>query len=159
MNIKNTLRLLAAFAFSASAFFAKPIPGPNGGRIVTTAAPHVEFFVAKDRSVVVSFYDKDLKPEPVAAQVVSATAELKSGKVKLDFATKNGTLVSKSPLPAGDDFTVVLQVRANATGKPTNYRIAFHEEVCGDCKRAEYACVCEDAGKEHAHDHGTKKKE
>jgi hypothetical protein len=30
--------------------------------------------------------------------------------------------------------------------------VEFHDEVCGECKRAEYACVCDDAGGDK-HDH------
>lgn len=149
--MKNTRYIASAFialVVSATALFAKPIPGPKGGRILTTDAPHAEFFVEKDRTVVVSFYDQALKPLALAGQVVSATAEPKSGKVKLDFVVKNGALVSTAPLPAGDDYTVVVQIRDNATAKPKNHRVTFHDEVCGECKRAEYACICDDAGKE-----------
>ncbi len=86
--------LLTSFALlaTAAAFAAKPIPGPKGGKIVTTEAPHVEFFVEKDRTVTVSFYDKDLKPVAPASQVVSAVAEAKTGKVNLAFAAKDGAL-------------------------------------------------------------------
>ena len=147
-----------ALAVSAAALFAKPIPGPKGGRILTTDAPHVEFFVEKDRTVTVSFYDKALKPMALSGQVVSAIAEAKSGKVNLAFAEKNGALVSKAALPEGDDYTVVVQVRDNASARPKNYRVLFHDEVCAECKRAEYACTCDDAGKEHKHDHDDKKK-
>lgn len=158
--MKNTRYIATAFialVVSATALFAKPIPGPKGGRILTTDAPHAEFFVEKDRTVVVSFYDKALKPVALSGQVVNATAEAKSGKVKLDFVEKNGALVSTAPLPEGDDYTVVVQIRDNSTAKPKNHRVTFHDEVCGECKRAEYACVCDDAGKEHAHDHDKKK--
>jgi hypothetical protein len=143
---------LFALVASATALLAKPIPGPKGGRILTTDAPHVEFFVEKDRTVTVSFYDKALKPVALSGQVVSATAEAKTGKMKLEFVEKGGALVSKAALPDGDDYTVVVQVRDNATAKPTNYRVLFHDEVCAECKRAEYACVCDDAGKGHDHD-------
>ena len=148
---KIALTLIALVA-SATVLFAKPIPGPKGGRILTTDAPHVEFFVEKDRTVTVSFYDKALKPMALSGQVVSATAEAKTGKVNLAFAEKNGALVSKTALPEGDDYTVVVQVRDNASARPKNYRVLFHDEVCAECKRAEYACVCDDAGKEHDHD-------
>lgn len=146
--------LLTSFALLATAvaFAAKPIPGPKGGKIVTTEAPHVEFFVEKDRSVAVSFYDKDLKPVAPSGQVVSAVAEAKTGKVTLAFAPKNGALVSTTPLPEGDGYRIVVQVRDTAQAKPKNYRVEFHDEVCGECKRAEYACVCDDAGGDK-HDH------
>lgn len=149
--MNTTRRIVLSFialAASSVALLAKPIPGPKGGRIVTTAAPHVELFVAADRTVVVSLYDKDLKPVAVAAQVVNATAEAKTGKVKLTFAAKDGALVSTAALPEGDDYIVVLQVRDTADAKPKNYRVLFHEEVCAECQRAEYACACDDAGGE-----------
>ena len=154
MKILRNIALasIAAVALSAS-LLAKPIPGPKGGKVVTSEAPHVEFFVAKDRTVVVSFYDKDLKPVAPAAQVVSAVAEAKSGKTSLKFAEKDGALVSTAPLPEGDGYRVVLQVRENAEAKPKNYRIEFHDEVCAECKHAEYACVCENSGDHGDHKH------
>ncbi|MBP9913936.1 MAG: hypothetical protein KBF26_11085 [Opitutaceae bacterium] len=145
-TIRNLILTSFALLATAVAFAAKPIPGPKGGKIVTTEAPHVEFFVEKDRSVTVSFYDKDLKPVAPSGQVVSAIAEAKTGKVNLTFAAKDGALVSSAPLPEGDGYRVVLQVRDSAQAKPKNYRVEFHDEVCGECKRAEYACVCDDAG-------------
>jgi hypothetical protein len=152
----KTTRYIATALFallaSATALFAKPIPGPKGGRILTTDAPHAEFFVEKDRTVTVTFYDKALKPMALSGQVVTATAEAKTGKMTLDFSEKNGALVSKTKLPEGDDYTVVVQVRDNASARPKNYRVLFHDELCAECKRAEYACVCDDAGKEHDHD-------
>lgn len=160
--MKSTRYIATAFialAASAVALVAKPIPGPKGGRILTTDAPHAEFFVEKDRKVVVSFYDKALKPVALSGQTVTATAEAKSGKKTLEFVEKNGALVSKTALPEGDDYNVVVQIRDNANARPKNYRVLFHDEVCDECKRAEYACVCDDAGKEHAHDHDKKKKD
>ncbi len=151
-NIRNLILTSFALLVTAAAFAAKPIPGPKGGKIVTTEAPHVEFFVEKDRTVTVSFYDKELKPVAPSGQVVSAVAEAKTGKVNLAFAAKNGALVSSAPLPEGDGYRIVVQVRDSAQGKPKNYRVEFHDEVCGECKRAEYACICDDAGGDK-HDH------
>lgn len=151
----NTIRkiILTSFALLATAvaFAAKPLAGPKGGRILTTEAPHAEFFVEKDRTVAVTFYDKDLKPLAPGEQVVSAVAEAKTGKVKLDFEKTATGFVSKQKLPEGDDFTVVVQVRDTAGAKPKNHRVLFHDEICGECKRAEYACACDDAGGEGKH--------
>ncbi len=151
MKTTQMLRLLPVLALAVSIVFAKPIPGPKGGKILTTDAPHAEFFVEQDRTVTVTFYDQALKPLALSGQVVTATAEAKSGKVKLEFAEKNGALVSKQKLPDGHDYTVVVQIRAATAAKPTNYRVLFHDEICKECKRAEYACVCDDAGKEPEH--------
>ena len=81
-----------------------------------------------------------------------AVAEAKTGTVPLTFTEKDGILVSSAPLPEGDGYRVVVQVRETAQAKPKNYRVEFHDEVCGECKRAEYACACDDAGGEK-HDH------
>ena len=151
MKTTKMICLLPVLALAVSAVFAKPIAGPKGGKILTTEAPHAEFFVEQDRTVTVTFYDKTLKPVALSGQTVAATAEAKSGKVKLEFAEKSGALVSKQKLPDGDDYTIVVQVRDTATAKPKNYRVLFHDEICKECKLAEYACVCDDAGKEHEH--------
>lgn len=155
--MKNTRTLafvLLTLAASAVAFAAKPLAGPKGGRILTTEVPHAEFFVSKERAVVISFYGADLKPLPLSGQTVSATAETKGGKVKLEFSEKSGALVSSTALPAGDDFTVVVQIKDNATARPKNYRVVYHDEICGECKRAEYACICAEGGeKEKGHKH------
>lgn len=148
INPRKFAVLIITLAASAVAFAAKPIAGPKGGRVLNTAAPYAEFYVEKDRSVVVTFYGADLKPLPVAGRSVSVTAEPKSGKVKLDLAEKGGALVSSARLPEGDDFTVVIQVKENASARPTNYRVIYHDEICAECKRAEYACTCSDAGSE-----------
>lgn len=143
---------LLALVLATVSFAAQPLAGPKGGRILTNGAPHAEFFVAQDRTVVVSFYDQNLKPVPVAGRVVSATAEAKSGKATLEFAEQNGALVSKTALPAGGDYTVVVQVRDSAGARPRNYRVVFDPTICDECKRAEYACSCDDAGHEkHPH--------
>ena len=150
-NIRRlTLMLIAAVA-SVTALVAKPLAGPKSGRILTSEAPHVAFLVQPDRTVLVSFYDKDLKPVAPASQVVTATAEAKTGKVGLSFTAKEGALVSSAPLPEGDGYRIVVQVRDSAQAKPKNYRLEFHAEVCGECKRAEYACICDDAGGEDGH--------
>ena len=145
-NIRKIIHTSFALLATPVALDAKPIPGPNGGKIVTREAPHVEFFVEKDRSVSVSFYDKDLNPLAPSGQVISVVAQAKTGKAKLAFAPKDGALVSTTKLPEGDGYRIVVQVRDTAQAKPKNYRVEFHDEVCGECKRAEYACICDDAG-------------
>ena len=150
-TIRNLI--LVSFALLATAgAFAKPLTGPKGGKLLTTETPHAEFFVEKDRTVTVTFYDAALKPVAPAEQVVNAVAEAKTGKVKLEFDKTAGGFVSKQPLPAGDDYTVVVQIRDTAGTKPKNHRVLFHDELCAECKRAEYACTCDGAGDDtHKH--------
>ena len=142
--------ILTSFALLATAvaFAATPLVGPSGGKILTTEAPHAEFFVQKDRTVSVTFYDAALKPLAPGEQVVNAIAEAKTGKVKLEFEKTVAGFVSKQPLPEGDDYTVVVQIRDAAGAKPKNHRVLFHDEICAECKRAEYACACDEGGHE-----------
>ncbi len=148
MKLLKIMSLLSALTLAVGVLSAKPIAGPKGGRIVTTEAPHVEFFVEKDRTVAVTFYDAALKPVAPGSQVISVIAEDKSGKAQLALEKTATVFSSKQALPEGDDYTVVVQVRDAAGAKPKNYRVLFHDEICKECKRAEYACICDDAGHE-----------
>jgi hypothetical protein len=38
---------------------------------------------------------------------------------------------------------VVVQTRASAEAKPKNFRVDLNLEMCGECKKKEYACTCE----------------
>ncbi len=64
MTSKLSQLLLVSFTLAATAlaFAVKPLAGPKGGKILTTDAPHAEFFVEKDRTV--TFYDANLKKKP-----------------------------------------------------------------------------------------------
>lgn len=111
-TIRNLILTSFALLATAVALWAKPIPDPKGGRILTTEAPHAEFFVGKDRAVVVSFYDRHLKPVPVSGKVVSATAEAKSTIVGPTIAS---TPVALSQPPRRLDISIS-PVRSTGSG-------------------------------------------
>jgi hypothetical protein len=90
----------------------------------------------------VRLYDTALKPLPPGEQTVNAFAEVKSNKVKLEFEKKGDVLVSKTPLPEGDGYNMVVQIKTKPDAKPQNFRIKYDAGTCGECKRAEYACTC-----------------
>jgi len=81
---------------------------------------------------------------PAAAQVFAATAEAPGAKTKLEFEKKGDLLVSKTPLPAGEGYQVVVQAKTTAEAKPKNFRIKLQTHVCGGCSNAEYACTCDE---------------
>lgn len=137
-----TLAVVCATALNVQA--EKQTPGPKGGRLLENEAPRAEFFVEKDRTVTVTFYDKDLKPVPPGEQVVTAVAEAKKGKSKLEFEKKGEALVSKTPLPEGEGYNVVVQIKAKPDAKVQNFRIKYEMSPCEKCKRPEYACICEE---------------
>ncbi len=116
---------------------------PKGGRLLEKTEPHAEFVVEKDRSVTINFYDGKMKPVPAADQTVTVIADAKDGKAKIEFEKKGDTLVSKTKLPEGDGYNVVVQFRAKPDAKVQNLRFKLDMHTCGECKRAEYACICD----------------
>ncbi len=125
----------------------KPIPGPKGGKLLDA---QTEFFVVGDRKVVIAFYGEDMKPVAAGAQTAVVWADAKTGSVKLEMEKDGDVLVSKTSLPEGDGYNVMVQLKSAADGKPQNFRVAYDESICGTCKRAEYACICVRHG-DHKH--------
>jgi hypothetical protein len=122
----------------------KQVPaGPKGGRLLEKTEPNAEFFLEKDRTVTITFSDAALKPVPAATQTVTFIADAKDGRKTLEFEKKGDVLVSKSKLPEGDGYNVVLQFKQTADAKPQNFRFKLETHTCGECKRAEYACTCD----------------
>lgn len=118
--------------------------GPKGGRLLEKTEPRVEFYVEKDHGVTITFYDASLKPVPASDQTVTVIAEARDGKTKVEFEKKGGVLVSKTKLPEGDGYSVVVQFRQSANAKPQNFRFKLEMHTCGGCQRAEYACTCDE---------------
>ena len=112
--------------------------GPKGGRLLEKTTPKAEFFVEKDRSVTIAFYDNNLKPVPATDQQVTVIA----GKEKLAFEKKGDVLASTGKLPEGDGYQVAVQYREKPDAKPQNLRFKMDLSTCGECKRPEYACAC-----------------
>lgn len=134
--------VLCAALLTVNAADKKALEGPKGGRLLEKTEPKAEFFLEKDHTATITFYDAALKPVPVAAQVVTAIADAKSGKATVEFEKKGDVLVSKAKLPEGGGYNVVVQLRAGADAKPQNFRFVLDLHNCGGCKRAEYACAC-----------------
>ncbi|MDB6028734.1 MAG: hypothetical protein JWM68_4957 [Verrucomicrobiales bacterium] len=136
---------LAVLTFGFSALHAeKVVAGPKGGRILEKTEPKAEFFVEKDKTVTVTFYDAAMKPIAAADQNVTIVADSKEGKEKIQLEKKGDVLVSKTPLPNVENGNVVVQFKQNAEAKPQNLRFKVNTSTCGECKRAEYACTCDE---------------
>ncbi len=155
MKIKTIfLSIVAALAFSLPAAAAekkhdpsdhtheKKTAGPNGGRIVTSIEPRAEFFVTADRKVQVTFLDAAGKAVAPADQVVTVTAGDRMSPTILTFAKSGNTLVSNVALPKGDVVPAVVQIKASSGGKTVTEKFNVDLAKCGDCKLAEYACIC-----------------
>jgi hypothetical protein len=140
-----TIVLCAALtAFAADKKAAKKEAGPNGGRLITSVEPHLEFLVNSDRKVQISAV-KDGKAAPLSGQVISVTAGERAKPTKLELKEEDGKLVSTNTLPTGDGYPVSVSIKPNASGKATFEKFNLDLSKCPSCKYAEYACVCEHA--------------
>ena len=144
--MKTLLHILTilALAIAPALADAKVKAGPRKGRILELEGVNAEFFVEKDRTVSIAFYNAGGKQQPAAAQVISAIAEAPGAKTKLEFEKKGDLLVSKAPLPAGEGYQVVVQAKTTADAKPKNFRIKLETHECKKCHNPEYACICDE---------------
>jgi hypothetical protein len=145
MNKLTQWMSLAILALGVNMAHAeKVIGGPKGGRLLENEGVRAEYLVEKDRTVTINFYDAKLKPVAITDQSVTAIAEVKDNKTKIEFEKKGDSLVSKTALPEGSGYNVVVQLKNTPDAKAKNFRIPLNLEMCGGCKFAEYACTCED---------------
>jgi hypothetical protein len=144
--MKTILRILTILAIAVSPALAdaKIKAGPRKGRILELEGQNAEFFVEKDRTVSIAFYDATGKQQPASTQAISLTAETKAGKTKINFEKKGDLLVSPIPLPEGEGYQVVVQAKTSADAKPKNFRIKLETHICKGCSNAEYACTCDE---------------
>ena len=137
----------------------KIIAGPNGGRVLTSVEPHLEFFVNKDRTVKITALNDKNKPAKIGKQSVSIIAGERRKPTRLKFEEKDGVLVSDGKLPDGNDFPVVVQIKTSKSAKRVNEKFNLNLKDCPTCDYKEYACACdhgdhkEGDGHDHDHDH------
>ena len=121
----------------------KRVGGPKGGRLLENTNPSAEFYVEKDNTVTITFYDDQMEPVAVSEQSVTVMADAEGNKAKVEFEKKGDVLVSKGPLPDGHALNLVVQFKQTAEAKPVNLRFVLEDHICDVCNRAEYACICE----------------
>lgn len=147
MKTTKRLSILAVVALGIAMNLSaaeKKVGGPKGGRLLEKTEPKAEFFLEKDHTVTITFYDVTLKPVAAGDQSVTVIADAKDGKATVEFEKKDGRLVSKGKLPEGDGYNVVVQFKQTADAKPQNFRFKLDTHTCGGCKRPEYACICDE---------------
>lgn len=137
------ITLLSILAFALNAANKKQISGPRGGRLLQLTEPKAEFVVEKDRAATITFYDDKNKPVPASDQSAILTA-MGDQRQTIEFEKKDNLLVSKSKLPPGDPYPVILQFKSAPNARANNFRFNLDLSVCGGCKLAEYACSCHD---------------
>jgi len=153
MNLKLATKLIAvalmglagtpAFGQHEGHDHEEAAAGPNGGRLVRSVEPHFEFLVTEDRHVRITFLDDALKPKAPEGEVVTVTGGDRSNPTRLGFEVADGVLLSDGPLPEGNDFPIVVQVKADGNAKTQFERFTLNSNKCPTCEHAEYACICE----------------
>jgi hypothetical protein len=126
----------------------KKTPGPNGGRIIESVEPHLEFLVLEDRRIQISALDDNAKAIPIGSQTLSLTGGDRSNPAVLAFAKQGDVLISDKPMPAGEMLPVILNVKATSDATPTMEKFVLDMNTCPDCDHKEYACICS-----HGHSH------
>ena len=144
MKILLNILLALTVAVSPALADAKVKAGPRKGRVLEMQGKNAEFLVGEDRTISIAFYDAAMKPQAPTTEVAAAIAEAPTGKARLEFEKKGNLLVSKTPLPAGELYTVVVQLKATADAKSRNFRIPLNLSLCKPCGNAEYACTCDE---------------
>jgi hypothetical protein len=142
MKTKSLLILLAIGCVSLL-HAEKITAGPKGGRLLDSTPLKAEFFVTAERHVEITFYDDHTNPILPGEQAITVTAEPTSGRTPLQMEKTAAGFLSKTPLPAGEPYRVVVQVRTTPEAKLQNFRIDLNLHTCGECQRKEYACICE----------------
>ncbi len=144
--MKTLLSILVIATLASTSAFAdaKVKAGPRKGLLLELGSKQAEFLVEKDRTISIAVYDAALKAQPATTEVVTATAEAPSGKVNIDFEVKDGKLVSKTKLPEGEGYQIVLQAKGTPEAKVKNFRIKLQLYICKECGNPEYACICDE---------------
>ena len=132
--------LLSLFSIGAliAAEPAKPAADVQPGRRLEAPGLRAQFVIQSDRKASVSFVDEAGKPVTRGERTVILKVDGKDVAMEPQlngFITKE-SLQSKEPAP------IVVQVRAAADAKPTNFRLTLNTALCGECKRQEYGCTC-----------------
>lgn len=126
--------------------------GPNGGKVIHEVEPHLEFFVTKDRKVQITALDKDGKATPLGEQSVKVTGGDRSKPTRMTFTKQGDVLISDIAFPEGNDFPVVVQIKATPDAKTVIEKFNLNLSDCPTCKHQEYACTCDHGGEEEGHE-------
>jgi hypothetical protein len=144
MKTLLNILLIAALATTSAFADAKVKAGPRKGLLLELGGKSAEFFVEKDRTISIAVYDAAMKAQPATTEIITATAEVPSGKTKIAFEVKDRKLISTTKLPEGEGYQIVLQAKATPDAKPKNFRIKLQLHTCEKCGNPEYACICDE---------------
>ncbi|MGB0372130.1 MAG: hypothetical protein ACPGN3_12420 [Opitutales bacterium] len=126
--------------------------GPNGGRLITSIEPHLEFFVTEQGFVQITFLNELNKPIARKEQIVSLIGGDRQEPFRLTFKAKEKSLISTETLPKGNNLPIILSIKLDENSKTVRERFNLNLSECPTCDYKEYACTCEHHDHE-GHDH------
>lgn len=143
MKTTQLILAIAALGVATLTRAESPAGGPKGGRLLESTPLKAEFHVDESRKAEVIFYDAGMNAVSPGEATVAITAEPASGRMPVEVVKTPHGFASTVALPEGGPYRVVVQVRASPGARPQNFRIDLNLGLCGECNRAEYACICE----------------
>lgn len=117
--------------------------GPNGGRLITSIEPHLEFFVTEENFVRITFLNDANEVVIPEKQTVSLIGGDRQNPVRLRFAAKDQALVSTEPLPEGNNLPIILSIKTDESSKTVREKFNLNLSDCPTCDYKEYACTCD----------------
>lgn len=128
--------------------------GPNGGRIITSVEPHLEFYLTEERKIQITFLNDHGEVIAPKEQVVSLIGGDRQNPIRLRFASKGSVLLSDKALSEGNNLPIILSIKPDAKSKTVRERFNLNLSDCPTCDYLEYACICEHGEEDHeGHDH------
>jgi len=121
----------------------KKIAGPNGGRVITSVKPRLEFFLTKERKVKITAVDDHNKPIALTGQSVKVSGGSRFLPTRLKFEKEKGALISSNAFPKGKKLPVVVQIKTSPDSKTVTAKFYLDLSTCPECKHVEYACICD----------------
>jgi len=116
--------------------------GPNGGRLITSVTPHIEFLVMEDLKILISAVT-DGKVVPIGDQIVTVIGGDRSNPTELKFSKFGNSLLSENSFPTGKSPPVIVTITSTPEAEPQQEKFNLDLSDCPECDFKEYACVCE----------------
>ena len=116
--------------------------GPNGGRLITSVTPHLEFLVIEDLKIRISAVT-DGKVVPIGDQIVTLIGGNRSNPTYLEFSKDGDSLVSNQSFPKGKALPVIVTTKNTQESDLITEKFNLNLSDCTACDFKEYACVCE----------------
>ena len=117
--------------------------GPNGGRVIRSVEPNIEFLVMPDGKVQLTFLDDDGHAIAPAGQNISLVGGSRLNPTELQFEPSGGVLLSTATLPDTKTMPVILTIKVTPDSKAVRERFNVNLGQCPSCEYREYACVCD----------------